>query len=50
MFLMLMLVNLGLAVILSVAWIVVLMPILTLVLYHIAIKHEEVYLEEQFGD
>lgn len=50
MYLMMMLVNLGFAVILSEAWIVVMMPILTLVLYHIAIKHEEVYLEDQFGD
>ena len=50
MYLMMMLVNLGFAVILSEAWIVVFMPILVVVLYHIAIKHEEVYLEEQFGD
>ncbi len=50
MYLMMLLVNLGFAVILSEAWIVILMPALALVLYHIAIKHEEVYLEEKFGD
>ena len=50
MYLMMMLVNLGFAVVLSEAWILILMPILSLVLYHIAIKHEEVYLEEKFGE
>lgn len=50
MYLMMLLVNLGFAVILSEVWILILMPGLALVLYHIAIKHEEVYLEEKFGE
>lgn len=50
MYLMMLEVNLGFAIILSEPWIVVLMPVLALVLYHIAIKHEEVYLEEKFGE
>jgi len=50
MYLMMMLVNLGFAIILSEPWILILMPALAVVLYHIAIKHEEVYLEEKFGE
>ena len=50
MYLMMMLVNLGFAIILSEAWILIFMPALALVLYRIAIKHEEVYLEEKFGE
>ncbi len=50
MYLMMMLVNLGFAIILSETWILILMPGLALVLYHIAIKHEEIYLEEKFGE
>ena len=50
MYLMMMLVNLGFAVIFSEVWILILMPLLALVLYHLAIKHEEIYLEEKFGE
>ena len=50
MYLMMLLVNLGFAIVLSEVWILLFLPVLTLVLYHIAIKHEEVYLEEKFGE
>ena len=42
--------NFGFAIIFSEAWILAFMPILVLVLYHTAIKHEEAYLEEKFGE
>lgn len=50
MYLMMILINLGFAIIFSEAWILLLCPVLALVLYHIAIKHEEKYLEEKFGE
>ena len=39
----------GLGVLLSNAWIVVLVPVSWLVIYLIAIRHEEAYLERKFG-
>jgi len=50
MYLMMIFVCVGFAVILSEPWIMMLIPGLALVLYHIAIKHEETYLEEKFGE
>ncbi len=50
MYLMMLLVCLGFAIILSEAWILILTPVLAIVVYHIAIKHEEAYLEEVFGE
>ncbi len=50
MYLMMVLVCLGFGVMLSEAWIVILTPVLAVALYHIAIKHEETYLEAVFGD
>lgn len=50
MYLMMLLFNLGFAIIFSEVWILIFLPGLALVLYHIAIKHEEVYLEEKFGE
>ena len=50
MYLMMVLVCLGIAVMLSEAWILILTPVLVVTIYHIAIKHEEVYLEDVFGD
>ncbi len=50
MYLMMMLSNLGFAIILSEAWILIFMPVLALSVYHIAIKHEEAYLEKKFGE
>lgn len=41
---------LGFAVILSEAWIVILTPVCGWLIYLIAIRHEEVYLEEKFGE
>ena len=41
---------LGFAVILSDAWIVVLTPVCGWLIYHFAIRHEEAYLEKQFGE
>jgi len=38
------------SIIFSEAWLLILTPVLGFVLYHIAIKHEEIYLEEKFGD
>jgi len=50
MYLMMLLVCIGFAVILSEPWILILTPVLAIVLYHIAIKHEEAYLEDKFGE
>lgn len=50
MYLMMVFVCLGFGVMLSEAWIVILTPVLAITLYHIAIKHEEAYLEQVFGD
>lgn len=50
MYLMMVLVNIGFAIILSEPWILILCPVLGFALYHIAIKPEEHYLEEKFGD
>lgn len=40
----------GIGVLLTNLWIVVLVPGTWLVIYFIAIRHEEVYLEQEFGD
>ncbi|MDA0680475.1 MAG: isoprenylcysteine carboxylmethyltransferase family protein [Proteobacteria bacterium] len=50
MYLMMLLVNFGFAVIFSEPWILIFLPGLALALYHIAIKHEEIYLEQKFGE
>jgi len=50
MYLMMVLACLGFAIVFSEPWILILTPVLVVALYHIAIKHEEVYLEEVFGD
>ncbi len=50
MYLQMVLVCLGLAVILSNAWILVLTPLCAWALYWFAIRPEEVYLERKFGD
>jgi protein-S-isoprenylcysteine O-methyltransferase Ste14 len=50
MYLMLLFVCVGFAVIFSEIWMVILIPVLAIMLYHTAIKHEEAYLEEQFGE
>lgn len=50
MYLMMLFVCLGFAVIFSEAWILIFTPMLALVLYHIAIKHEEKYLAGKFGE
>lgn len=50
MYLMMVLISLGFAIIFSEAWILILTPVLAIVLYHIAIKHEEAYLEKAFGE
>ena len=50
MYLMMVLVCIGFAIILSDPWILVLTPVCAWVLYQTAIKPEEAYLEEKFGD
>jgi len=50
MYLMMLIVCVGFAIVFSEVWILILMPGLALVLYHIAIKHEEVYLDDKFGE
>ena len=40
----------GFAVILSDLWILILTPVCGWLIYHLAIRHEEIYLEEKFGD
>jgi protein-S-isoprenylcysteine O-methyltransferase Ste14 len=50
MYLMMLIVCVGFAIVFSEIWILILTPVLALALYHIAIKHEEVYLEEKFGE
>ena len=50
MYLMMVLFCIGFAVILSDVWILILTPVCGLVIYRIAIRHEEIYLEEKFGD
>ena len=40
----------GFAVILSNIWILILTPLCGWLIYHLAIRHEEAYLEEKFGD
>ena len=50
MYLMMLLVCLGFSIILDEAWVLVLTPICAMTIYRIAIRHEEQYLEEKFGD
>ncbi len=50
MYLMMVLVCLSCAVVLSEAWLFLLTPVLGFALFHIAIKHEETYLAQKFGD
>jgi len=40
----------GFAIILSDLWILILTPVCGWLIYHLAIRHEEIYLEEKFGD
>ncbi len=40
----------GFAIILSDVWIVILTPVCGWLIYHLAIRHEEAYLEEKFGE
>jgi protein-S-isoprenylcysteine O-methyltransferase Ste14 len=40
----------GFAIILSDVWILILTPLCGWMIYNIAIRHEEVYMEEKFGD
>ncbi len=41
---------LGFAIILSEAWILVLTPLCAWLIYHLAIRHEEAYLDQKFGE
>jgi protein-S-isoprenylcysteine O-methyltransferase Ste14 len=50
MYVMMLLVCVGFSIILAEAWILVLTPVCGLVIYLTAIRHEEIYLEEKFGD
>ena len=50
MYLMMVLFCVGFAAILSDLWILILTPLCGWLIYHLAIRHEEVYLEEKFGD
>lgn len=50
MYLMMILFCIGFAIILSDIWILLLTPACGWLIYHLAIRHEEVYLEEKFGD
>ena len=49
MYLMMLLVCIGFAFILAEAWVLILTPACAAVIYLIAIRHEEAYLEEKFG-
>jgi protein-S-isoprenylcysteine O-methyltransferase Ste14 len=44
------LIQLSVGVALGDAWIIVLVPLVLLVIYTIAIRHEEAYLERKFGE
>jgi protein-S-isoprenylcysteine O-methyltransferase Ste14 len=50
MYLMMVIVCIGFAIILSDAWTVILTPVCGYLIYRVAIRHEEVYLEGKFGD
>jgi protein-S-isoprenylcysteine O-methyltransferase Ste14 len=50
MYLMMVLFCVGFAVILSDVWILILTPVCAWLIFLLAIRHEEVYLEEKFGD
>ena len=50
MYLQMVLVCIGFSIILANGWILCLAPVCVWLLYHIAIKHEEIYLEEKFGE
>ncbi len=50
MYLMMVLICFACAILFSEAWLLLLSPVLGIALYHIAIKHEEIYLDEEFGE
>lgn len=50
MYLMMVLVCVGVALILASAWVLLLSPLCAWIIYLVAIRHEEVYLEHKFGD
>ncbi len=50
MYVMMLIACVGFSIILAEAWILILTPVCGLVIYHTAIRHEEAYLEEKFGD
>ena len=50
MYLMMVLVCVGVAVILASAWVLLLSPLCGLIIYLTAVRYEEVYLERKFGD
>jgi protein-S-isoprenylcysteine O-methyltransferase Ste14 len=50
MYLMMVLWCVGFSIILDEAWVFVLAPVCGIVIYLTAIRHEEIYLEEKFGD
>ena len=50
MYLMMVLVCVGFGIILASAWVLLLSPLCGVIVYLIAIRHEEVYLEQKFGD
>ena len=50
MYLMMVLVCIGFSIILDEVWVLILAPVCGFVIYLTAIRHEEVYLEEKFGD
>ena len=50
MYVMMLLICIGFAVILNTAWILVLTPACATIIYLVAIRHEETYLENKFGD
>lgn len=50
MYLMMILVCISFALILDTAWILILTPVCATVIYFVAIRHEEAYLERKFGE
>jgi protein-S-isoprenylcysteine O-methyltransferase Ste14 len=50
MYVMMLLVCIGFAIILAEVWILILTPVCGAIIYFTAIRHEEEYLEEKFGD
>ena len=50
MYVMMLLVCVAFAIILNTAWILILTPVCAAIIYFIAVRHEESYLETRFGD